>query len=346
VGTSVGLGHLVRCWRLAEELPFEKPFVFVTRRLPGTEDAMRLVPLEQWDVRFLPPVLTIEEDANQTFTVVQDTKADLLVTDLCQQENLKTPSRLEKYHQKLSALGAKKTVGISDCRVPKLGTALTIVPYECPSDAPARSAVSDRTLLGLSFFLCDPSLHKLRANKEIVRQAENIFVCISGSDPMCVTPLVLDAIAQLTYSTIKVRVATSPAMTAGCRDGIEEAARKLSVCEVVPFSPHLSDHLAWADIAITGEGLIKYETAAAGVPTLMITQFDHDSAVIRNFIDGDFVFYAGRADKMERNKLADDLSEFLSNPHLRSRYAERGSTLIDGLAYSRIEKRIAQLFDE
>ena len=124
---------------------------------------------------------------------------------------------------------------------------------------------------------------------------------------------------------------------------IKEICGKQKNFHCIPFSNDFLKSAAWADIAITGEGLIKYETAAIGTPTLMITQFDHDSDVILRFIEKGATEYLGRADRLTQNDMTKSIHDILKDQKLRTSLVKRGTNLIDGKGLSRINQRISEV---
>jgi spore coat polysaccharide biosynthesis predicted glycosyltransferase SpsG len=112
----------------------------------------------------------------------------------------------------------------------------------------------------------------------------------------------------------------------------------------VAFSFNLVPQILWADIAITGEGLIKYETCSAGVPTLVISQFDHDSAVLKKFFLSGAAKYLGSNKSISPNFICDHVKKLLDNTDERERLSKNGMVLLDGLGVQRIRKLINQFW--
>jgi spore coat polysaccharide biosynthesis predicted glycosyltransferase SpsG len=342
-GTSFGMGHLTRCLKLANSFNLDKKPVLITRTSEGHQSALNMMPKDFWKIIILPQGVSIEDDAKITAEQYRNSKSDFVFTDLCHTENIKNKSNLLSYHNYLYDNDVSKIIAISDCRMPDLQVDLTVIPYECPKTYSLELNKISNVLCGLDYFISDPELTKIKVNNQVAKTARKIFVCIGGSDPVGITPILLQALANIKIPSLKIKAIQSNAMAKTTIKQISNICDKHKNCQSISFSGDFLKHAAWADVAITGEGLTKFETASIGTPTLMITQFDHDSDVIQRFIESGTTAYLGRADRLNQSDLTDSIHKVLIDQGLRAGLAKRGLGLIDGKGLSRIKQSIEEM---
>ena len=92
---------------------------------------------------------------------------------------------------------------------------------------------------------------------------------------------------------------------------------------VVPRQPDISDQFLWADVAITGGGLIKYESAYMAVPVAAIAQNEGQDRETRVFSRAGLAHDLGLADAVTDADLTASLDRFLGDASLRRAMASR-----------------------
>ena len=92
---------------------------------------------------------------------------------------------------------------------------------------------------------------------------------------------------------------------------------------ILPRQPDLSEQLCWADAAITGGGLIKYESAFMGVPAAAIAQNEGQDGETQVLSGAGLVFDLGLADTVSDDDLSASLLTFLTDGDLRGALIER-----------------------
>jgi spore coat polysaccharide biosynthesis predicted glycosyltransferase SpsG len=342
-GASFGMGHIARCLKLAQSFNLETKPILLTRNSNGLSSALEIMAPDFWDVRILAANVSIEQDVKITSKYFQSSEARFIVTDLCHAENIKNPRNLRDYHKLLYKNNVTKIIAISDFRISDLCVDLSIIPYECPKERLKDLELMPNLLYGLDYFISSPELPKLKTKSPVAQIGSKIFVCIGGSDPYGVTPKVLSALREIKTPCLTVRVVNSSAMDSSTYSKIKQICEKHKNFHSISFSNNFLNHAAWADIAITGEGLIKYETTSIGVPTLVITQSDHDSDIIKNFLGSGVTAYLGRADQLKKDRLKKSILKIIYDQNLRKKLKESGLNLVDGQGVKRINQHINQI---
>lgn len=174
-----------------------------------------------------------------------------------------------------------------------------------------------------------PARRKLVALREqsIVKdrsgEAANILVAIGGSDPKGITARVLRMLGDVGIHACVQVIGAQGDELAALLGALGEGSRLLT------RQPDLSEPLLWADAAITGGGLIKYESAFMGVPAAAIAQNSGQDGETQMLAAAGLVFDLGLADSVSDQQLSSALRHFLSSAELRSDMAKRmGETFV------------------
>jgi UDP-2,4-diacetamido-2,4,6-trideoxy-beta-L-altropyranose hydrolase len=340
---TLGLGHLMRCIALASSMPASWARTLVIKAQPP--ESVRTIIPEDWHVVSLPVDVRPEEDARLTADAATRMNANIVVTDLCHQDMLKESNALAAYHGQLRANMAAKLISIGDCRVPRYASDLAIVPYDCPG--PAGFDQNERILTGLNYYICRPEFTEAAAAyREIAGEGRRILVCIGGSDPLGATAMVAKALAGEGFDGIEARLIVGAGASEGLFAEVEEICcgrEGLSVCR---HAENISADLSWADLAVLGEGLTKFEAALVGTPSLIISQFDHDSEVVRRFYAYGTAKYAGPVDELTVPDLAREILTLLGDTGARRTQSLAGRKLLDGHGAQRIVAEMQKLTNE
>ncbi len=143
-------------------------------------------------------------------------------------------------------------------------------------------------------------------------KVRNLLVAIGGSDPKGLT---LRIVRLLNRHDLDLCV---HAITNENPELESELKRFGAGSCIVLRQPDLSQQLVWADAAITGGGLIKYESAFMGVPAAAIAQNEGQDGETKVFSRAGLVFDLGLADSVTDDELAEALHTFCSDADLRA----------------------------
>jgi UDP-2,4-diacetamido-2,4,6-trideoxy-beta-L-altropyranose hydrolase len=267
---QIGLGHLMRCLTLADELNKKNHDVaFICRELTGN-----LISLIKYPVLILPKDnnfqshdlyltwlgATQEQDAKQTIEVISK-KTEILIVDSYALD--------ETWHKELRQ-HTQKIIVIDDladrqfnCDVllnQNLGSQLEDYENKAPS--------SCVLLLGCDYTLLRPEFKKLRKKalekRRIVKEIENILVSMGGSD---VNNITYDVLKQLDskFNVVVVLGVLSPH-----NEMIKDYAIDKNI-EVIVNANNMAELMLNADLAIGASGSTNWERLCLGLPSLIFT---------------------------------------------------------------------------
>ena len=276
--TKIGVGHLMRCLTLADELKkcgYEA--TFVCRDLPGN-----LISLINHKVITLPRNdnfesddlyldwlgATQKQDARQTIRVVPN-NVDLLIVDSYALD--------EVWHRELRR-HAKKIMVIDDlvnrsfdCDIllnQNLGSQLEDYQNNVPRDCDL--------LLGCNYALLRQEFGELREEalkkREHTKEIRSILVSVGGSDP---DNIIYDILQQIdnTYSVVVAIRKESPH-----NEVIKDYAKDKDV-EIIVNADNMAELMLNADLAIGASGSSSWERCCMGLPTLLIVAEDNQRKI-------------------------------------------------------------------
>jgi UDP-2,4-diacetamido-2,4,6-trideoxy-beta-L-altropyranose hydrolase len=279
--TQIGMGHLMRCLTLADELKKQNhDVVFICRDLKGN-----LISIIKYPVLVLPKGVyfksddlyinwlgaTQEQDAKQTIEVISK-NTDILIVD--------NYALNEIWHKKVRQ-HTKKIVVVDDLADRKfdcdlllnqnLGSQLDDYENKVPN--------SCILLLGCDYALLRPEFKKLRKKaidkRRGVKEIKNIFVSMGGSD---VNNITYDILEQLDskFNIVVVLGAFSPH-----NEMIKDYAIDKNI-EVIIGAVNMAELMLNADLAIGASGSTNWERLCLGLPSLIFTVAKNQRKVSKN----------------------------------------------------------------
>lgn len=115
-----------------------------------------------------------------------------------------------------------------------------------------------------------------------------------------------------------------------------EIARRLPDAEILETCSDLPDRLARADMAVLAGGLVKYEAAALGVPSLLLALVPHQEPLARSFAESGAALFCGQSEDLAPEDLARAIDLLAGDPGQRRALSEKGRELVDGRGLTRL----------
>lgn len=336
----LGMGHLMRCIAFAEGLR-ERAIdpVFLVR---GDAPALAVVRDRGYSVWVIPDGATPREDALRSVEVRSEAGATLLVTDLCHAAAVAEWNSLHEYHRIVSA--DTFTLCLTGSGGLELPARIAVSPY-----AGSRHGCftqGDRTLLlGPAYcILRREFVRAAQVDRSISAEATKVLVTIGGADAAGIAVHVLRALQRVACSrALQVRVVVGPATPSPIRarvaDGVEALGRRAAI---VHGPPQLARLMLWCDLAVLGDGLTKYEAAATGTPSVMLSRPDSEHDMNATFAALGTTMHVGDFSRVEPDSLAAVIIDLLSDPIRRRAMADRGRQAVDGRGLDRILDHVAR----
>ncbi|MDR9404932.1 MAG: UDP-2,4-diacetamido-2,4,6-trideoxy-beta-L-altropyranose hydrolase, partial [Halothece sp. Uz-M2-17] len=190
-------------------------------------------------------------------------------------------------------------------------------------------------LLGTDYALLRREFWQWRHwKREIPQTARKIFVTLGGSDPDNVTLKVMHALSAIETEALEVVV-----IVGGSNPHYEQLQ---AVAPVSPVSMTLKQNvtnmpewMAWADVAIAAGGSTNWELAFMGLPSVIITVAENQSAIAQQLGKMGVTISLGWYQKLTVNQLTTAISDLLPAQQKRQQMSEKGKQLVDGLGSQR-----------
>lgn len=342
---TMGMGHLMRCISLANELAKNgSRIVFLTRShaaglralIEGHQHDVRLLPDPQSPVAVTPWLPTTwQHDAEQTSEAIGEIgAADLLIVD-----HYGLDARWENMQRKLISrilviddvadrphdcdlLLDQNLVAQMDSRYEGL------VPADC------------RLLLGPSFALLGPAFAEQRG-RMTCRSGEvrRVLVCYGGSDPSNETAKALAAIKSLSALSLTVDV-----VVGGSNPHVEAVS---AICAALPRASlhrdvnNMAKLMAEADISIGAGGIMNWERCCLGLPTIAMDIADNQVGGLRALAHAGAVAYLGPAGAVDDVTIACEIQSLKDQPAKARKMGLAAKSLVDGDGVRRVVSAIA-----
>lgn len=302
---EIGFGHLVRCMALAEAF-----------RMYGTQSTFaghfdeagrsQLVAGEFEWIDLPAPVNS--PDGERAFARLQP--PDFLVADSYRVDEAYLEDLKEAGHS-VVLLDDFHSLQSYPCRV-VLNFTVEAPTYDYPR--------GPTHLLGPEFFLPRRKLVELRAQsiaKDRSGMARNLFLAIGGSDPKGIAGRLIGILHE-THSDCCLRALApdTPEVTRLINDFA-------SGSQIIARQENLSAEFCWADLVVSGGGLIKYESAYMGVPVAAISQNAGQAGESKAFAGVGLVFDLGFVDDVEDKDLMGGVAIAVNDMCARKLMAER-----------------------
>lgn len=339
----LGLGHIMRGIALAqgfEEIGI-KP-IFVIRDYDSL--VAQQVNKHGYTVETFPKDWGFTEDLALMRRLIGHYHPRMVVTDLC---NVDTLRKLDDYLVYLK--GLKHTgvflVTIDDLNVIPFPSDIVINPNYGAEELLYGHSGSTRYLLGPKYFIFrDEFIQAAKVERKIRKEAHNILVTMGGSDQLELTKRVIQALTQLdAYPPLDLRVII------GIDDADIRKEKLLALLEdlrgsykLLSRTDSMAELMLWADLAITGGGLTKYEAAVTGTPSIILSQVDHQHTLMVKFSKAGTAQYLGPGGEITKEGIAERVHSLLKDYSLRLEMSRRGKTLVDDRGVERILAAISE----
>jgi UDP-2,4-diacetamido-2,4,6-trideoxy-beta-L-altropyranose hydrolase len=331
---QMGIGHLMRCLTLANELEQKNHNItFICRKLKG--NSIRLINHKvialSIDVDFRSKDVYLnwlgaeqEDDAEQTIKVIPK-DIDYLIVDSYALD--------EKWHQKLRPHIGKIMV-IDDLADRQLDCDVLLNQNLGVQEENYKGKVPNgcEMLLGCDYALLRPEFANLRERalkkRRSTKEIKNILVSMGGSDNENITYHVLQEIAD-DLNIVVVLGSSSPHNAM-----IESYARNRDI-EVVIDAKNMSELMLNADLAIGAGGSTSWERCCLGLPALVYIIGEDQKKIVESLEK----FKAVRIVK----NLKQDMQKIVNNFTLWKDISRETQSICDGLGAKKTEMHLGNL---
>lgn len=324
-GLGTGVGHLVRCVALAEELRRRHSEVHFLSDLGGLAWAERQLATREFPRHPAPAT------AGDLVDAVRGLSLDALITD-----SYHLPS---EHGQAVRAAG-RPVVALVDGELRGQRADLYVDQNLDAETIPVRLPVGAVRLAGLRYALLRDAVRRLRPLQPRRHEAgpARVVAFFGGTDAYRAAPV-------LTRLIIATGVAVS-AVVVAADDEMHAALSRLRPApgqEVTAIAPtdDLPALLAEADLAVSASGTSTWELLCLGLPTALVWVVDNQLLGYRRTVARDLAAGLGKLgdltdDPVQARHATEVLRGLLTDPAARTRLAHRAWAAVDGKGAERV----------
>ncbi|MDO3662418.1 PseG/SpsG family protein [Bacillus sp. C28GYM-DRY-1] len=328
-GYEKGMGHVVRMKRLADELKQCGLITFYTN-----QESEPFLHEEHWHVIVKPEL----QQHQFILREIKSKKLDLLLFDilgapveLLKKIKAETDAKIVLFEEKNA-----KAIQQSDAVINGIYGDISSRVYD---------QGSTRIYEGPDYLILHPAFQTARNNYTIKRKCRNIVVALGGSDPKQLVFKVLAAAGHVPAMKGKnmmfVMGSASPH-----QDAVRRQIQKKPQYTVIGQTNDMAGMLKQADAAIVAGGISLYEAICIGVPCLVLSQVEHQTATAKTFAELGAALDLGLGELVSDETLTYQISRIISNYPLRLSLHKAGRPLVDGKGIKRVSAILKDLYDQ
>ena len=328
--TQMGLGHLMRCLSLADELKKQNHNItFICRELNGNSIELAK---HKHTVNTLPKNENYQSDDLylKWLGATQDIDAKQTIEKLPENTNcliVDSYSLDEKWHKQLRRF-VKKIIVIDDLADRKFDCDILLNQNlgAKKQDYQGKKPKDCQLLLGCEYALLRPEFSELRVDalekRKNTKKIKNILISLGGSDK---DNLTYDALQNISndFNVVVVLGNTSPH-----NQMIQNYAQGNNI-KVIINADNMAELMSNADLAIGAGGSTSWERCCLGLPTLLFVTADNQKPIAVNL------------EKLGAVKIIDnlkyDLETLVDDFSLWKEMSKKAQAICDGLGAKRIK---------
>jgi len=332
-GAEVGLGHLMRCLSLAQELREWGHTVaflcadhpFITSRLAD----------EGLAAEFGKASAGGEDDAAETTDMARRMAADVIVCDgYAFDERFQRALRDANPEIRMLCIDdTAETHYVSDA-VLNQNPGAEALNYSCEPHT--------RLFLGATFLMLRKEFLAADRNGQVSDVVRRVVVTMGGSDPENLSIVAAKALSKLHIEGLQVRVVIGGANPHS--DSVIETVNKLGFGFEALIQPiDIVETFQWADMALSSGGSTCWELAYLGIPNVIITQAANQE-MVASFLDaGNSAVWCGRAADLVFEDLVGCLRDVVGSAEKREEIVRSGLELVDGKGVRRAAEALLNI---
>lgn len=318
-----GMGHVVRMKRLAKELVQEgNDLYFYTNE----QMCVEMLSHPEWHVHLV-------QESNVSLQMEQDIKElhpDLLLVDVldCDLQFLRSIKSSSRY----ARLVLFEEERAEACQ---LADAVVNGIYGGLDEKHLQVNGTDY-FYGTPYLLLDHEISKLKDTYEVRKECKKVVVSLGGSDPGGLLLKVVSSLLEARHLHILA--------VAGKASRVEEQIEAAHI-QFIRHTDQFTAHLAEADLAIVAGGVTLYEAVCIGVPSIVLSQVDHQAVTAARFAQNGACHHLGLGDLVDEKDIWRAARRLSGSYFLRRSIHLNGRSLIDGKGTERVKNILIYLMN-
>ena len=315
---KLGLGHIVRCLALADELKNNNPnleVVFITKY----DESKKIIEEKNYAVI----------DTNDEISQIRNFASGdtLFITDFLDTDN--------QYISEIKKIASLSVLSIDNNTKLKRIEADIVINANVFDEGEKKIIGSTRYFLGPKYMILRKEFEDAyKEEKKIKDNAEAILVMFGGTDPEGYTIKVVDALKNI---RAQINLILGPGLSYS--DKLNEVLSKTDGKFDLLVNPkNIIEIMKNADMAITAAGIALYELATLGIPSIAIPQAKHQEDIAEAFEKSGACINLGVSP--DSKLISESTIRLMENELLREQLSENAKIFVDGKGIERVIKLI------
>jgi UDP-2,4-diacetamido-2,4,6-trideoxy-beta-L-altropyranose hydrolase len=364
-GERVGMGHIMRCLAIAQQLKQVGCRVYFISRYQQGMDKVNVSGLEAYklDIEIIQDTTDtgfyygsseeLEEDLKKTCLITDKQGCDLLLVD--------------KYNLTANYFNSLREF------VPGIAFIDDLNKFKCSADIIINGNVNalqlgykeafqgQKLLLGSDYtplrkefsnipirkikefnrshYKADCSVTENYPSKTV--EIPEIQITTGGADPYnCTGTLIEKLLGDSRTAGMRYNVVVGLGFK--YKSEIEKIAEKNTNIFLYINPEHISEIMLRSDLAISSGGSTLYELCCCGTPTLAFIMADNQTGIVKQLSDKGYIYKLGWYDQIENNDVTGVVSQMINDFNMRQEYSRKIQSLVDGKGAYRIAQAILE----
>lgn len=329
---SVGLGHLMRCLTIAEHFLLKNIKVTV---LTKSKNLKALIINNSIELVLMPDDIKVDDELKTIESLVSKKKINLILLDV---NNFYSFQSLESYDYYLKCLKNLSLFLLSfeDPHNCVHSSDVIIIPYLDSEKQEITKRQNSKYLLGLKYYVLRSEFLAVKP-VEIKKEIKNILITMGGCDNNNITLKVLESLNTLNFNLTIIIGKMFKNIEPKIKNILDDYQGSY---KLIKNTRNISKIMSESDIAIINSGLTKYETASIGLPSVVISNNDYHSELMKDFDKYNVILHLGTVDKLKNSVILDSVNLLSKDFKKRQIMSANGKVLIDGYGVERIFSKI------
>jgi spore coat polysaccharide biosynthesis predicted glycosyltransferase SpsG len=198
---------------------------------------------------------------------------------------------------------------------------------------------NQKQLNGTDYFVISEGIEKNRYRPEgIPVNAKSLLIIMGGCIQQVVFKKLIEVVEKLRNLNLEIY------FSLGFDNDVDMNCYRQLESHGVYFikgTDNIGEFMTKADVAISSSGYVKYELAATGTPSILVSVVEHQDELAKAFVEkSNCAEYLGNIIELEVAAIANSVINLIKDKERRRDMAKAGQGLIDGNALERIKQEI------
>ena len=329
---SMGIGHFMRCFALAEYWRESGREVIFIGRYPNALSG-RLARLDITNVP-LEAIHPDERDLERTLEIIPS--RSIVVLDGYQFD--------EDYKRALADRYRLLVIDDSDSAAPEGGYSLLNQNLDALGVDALGADVQTKAprLLGPQYALLRSEFRRRAASLRVhPERVTRILLNMGGGDEHNVTARILDVLLDLDLPNVEIRILAGPA-----NPNLNVLRKRSATVEsvvLVEDTPDVAAEMEWAELAVTGAGTTCWELSVMGLPGILVVMAENQAASALAMHRAGAAVHAGSAEDLDVDALRAIIGKLVANRQTREAISKAAAMLVDGDGVVRATRALLEI---